>query len=273
MHKNGRPYYLPQISAPYNIVLDKLNDDNIGYNIIRFKPNDNDKILPSQKVIYSDIIEKCEINNNNPIWLSTDNDVLTICDGHHRYFKALYDNVPILGIVLNFCFNDACRILNKIQDIFDYEKSKSIENDVNQNIIDLKQDDENQFLNALEEHNGLLGGNKNNKKIIAYRKGSIIENSVIGNFFCLNPIKGYDKYEIEFDNLLDVKDLGVKYRKNEKPVDILCNIWFPHINFNTLASKYNVSLDNLKYKTITEFAKKLGYDGVKYDDNLIQGFK
>ena len=89
----------------------------------------------------------------------------------------------------------------------------------------------------------------------------------------LNPIDGYSKYEIDFDNLLDTNALGVTYKDSQDPTDILAKIWFPNINFEKISEQYNMASVNLKNKAIAERAMKMGYDGIKYGDKLIQGLK
>jgi hypothetical protein len=282
MLKNGRPYYLPQVSVPFENVLQKLDEEGINYELINLNPNDDDGIKTSQNVVYSDEVEKVNLNDTNPIWLSNDGENINICDGHHRYIKALLDNQPLKAVKLNMDFNDACRILNKIQDIYEYEQARNIEEIVNNDVIndenqaDSNYTDSSEFLKSLEEDNMAIQQEKpekNQKTIIAYRKEPIKENSVVGNFFALNPINGFSKYQIDFDNLLDTNELGVAYKDSQLPVDILAKMWFPHINFEKISNQYGTNSDNLKSKAIAEKAMKLGYDGVKYGDKLIQGLK
>lgn len=276
MLKNGRPYNLPQVSAPYSIVLNKLDDENIKYNILKIFPHENDNIKPLQSIVYSDEISNLNNFDKYPIWLSNDNNNVHICDGHHRYFRALLDNTSIIAIQLLLNHKDACRILNKIQDIYDYEQSQGLEEVEMQDTINYFQNDENQFLNSLEEDNLMIKNdipNNNKKTIIAYRKDPIKENSSIGNFFMLKPINGYSKYEIDFDNLLDTEELGIVYKDSQQPIDILTKSWFPHINFEKISEKYNIPSINLKNKAISEKAMKMGFDGIKYGDTLLQGLK
>jgi len=277
MLKNGRPYNLPQISAPYSLVLEKLDEEGIKYKIIKISPNDNDNIIPSQNFVFSSDVESCEIDDSNPIWLAKDNDDdINICDGHHRYVKALSDNVSLIGILIEMNSNDACRLLNKIQDIYEYEQSLNLEEVEDQEIINTYGDDENQFLDSLEEDNISVQSeipSINQQTIIAYRKENLNGNSVVGNFFTLTPIKGYNKYSIEFDNLLDTNALGVMFKDSQQPVEILAKIWFPHVNFEELSKKYNTASINLKNKSIAKKAQKMGFDGIKYGDSIIQGLK
>ena len=53
----------------------------------------------------------------------------------------------------------------------------------------------------------------------------------------------------------------------------MAKIWFPHINFEKISEQYEMPSINLKNKAIAEKAMKLGYDGIKYGDTLIQGLK
>jgi len=275
MLKNGRPYHLPQINFPYTIALEKLDEDGIDYDVVNIEPNEIDGIETSQNFVFSDEISKVNINDESPIWIAGNNKI-KICDGHHRYFKGMFDNKPVLAIKLNMDFIDACRILNKIQDIFEYEQSQGLEEVENQGAINFYQDDENQFLNNLEEDNINLQAEtpaKNEKTVIGYRLKPIKENSTIGNFFTLKPVEGYSKYEIDFENLLDTNSLGVTYKDGQEPVDILAKSWFPHINFEKLSTQHNTDSINLKMKAVSEKAMKMGYDGIKYGNSIIQGLK
>jgi hypothetical protein len=270
-----KPRFLPQVSAPYTIMLQKLDDDGVDYDIVEIDPNE---LEPLQGITFSDEVENVNLNDMNPIWMSNNNKVL---DGHHRMVRGLLDNKKLKAIRINLNEKDAARVLNKIHDIYEYEQAHGMEETTNDEVIN----DENQasagvsqseFLASLEEDNMTIQQEKsegNEKTIIAYRKEPIKKNSVVGNFFTLNPIDGFTKYQIDFDNLLDTNELGVTYKDGQQPVDILAKIWFPHINFEKISSQYNTDSNNIKSKAIAEKAMKLGYDGVKYGDKIIQGLK
>lgn len=53
MLKQGRPYYLPQISAPYTIILDKLAEEGISYDITEINPSEDDDVELSQSLVFS----------------------------------------------------------------------------------------------------------------------------------------------------------------------------------------------------------------------------
>jgi hypothetical protein len=272
-----KPRFLPQVSAPFEIVLQKLDEEGVDYEIVEINPNENE-LEASQGITFSDEVEKANINDNNPIWTSEDNKIL---DGHHRYVKALLDEIPLKAVNIKLNEKDASRVLNKIQDIYEYEQKQQMEEVVgNDYINDYNKTDsgvsDSEFLNSLEEDNLEVQSGKtstNQKTIIGYRRDPIKENSVVGNFFSLKPIEGFDKYQIDFDNLLDTHSLGIVYKDSQEPADILAKIWFPHVNFEKISKEYDMSSANLKNKAIAEKAMSFGFDGIKYGDTLIQGLK
>jgi hypothetical protein len=214
----------------------------------------------------------------NPIWLDQENNVL---DGHHRWVRAMLDGVPLKAIKIDMNSKDACRLLNKIQDVYDYTEQQKMEEVEMQDALNANNQANggvsyNEFLQALEEDNASVQAEKpsmNDKVVIAYRRDPINPNSVIGNFFTLNPIEGFAKYQIDFENLLDTNDLGLEYKDSQIPSEVLAKIWFPHVNFEKLSEEYDVPSLNLKNKAIAEKARHMGYDGIQYGDTLILGLK
>jgi hypothetical protein len=270
------PYYLPQISMPVDKVIEKLDEEDIDYDYIRV--DNPEELNPSQQFTTSDGVGKAEVDDKNPIWLDMDNN---IADGHHKWVKAVLDNTPITAIKIKMNFKDVCRLLNKIQDVHDYTEQQRMEEVVAQDAINANNEvnggvSYNEFLSALEENNAGLQAekpSKNDKVIIAYRKEPIREDSVIGNFFTINPIDGFSKYQIEFDNLLDTNELGIQFKDSQVPAEMLAKVWFPNVYFEKLSEQYNVPSINLKNKAVAQRAQSLGYDGIKYGDTLVQGLK
>ena len=63
------------------------------------------------------------------------------------------------------------------------------------------------------------------------------------------------------------------YKDGQEPVDILAKNWFPNINFEKLSTQHDVPAINIKNKAVAEKAIKMGYDGIKYGNTIIQGLK
>lgn len=268
------PFHLPQIDMPTDLVLKKLDEEDVDYEYIRVNPKE---LNPSQAFTLSDEVEKAVPSDKNPIWLDKD---MNILDGHKRMVFALTDNLPLTAVKIDKDSKDACRLLNKIQDIYEYEQQQQLEEVEAQDAINAENERTggatySTFLKSLEENNiGVQAEKptKNDKSIIAYRREPIKENSANGNFFTTEPIEGFDRYQIDFENLLDTQQLGVTYKDSQNPVDILSKMWFPNINFEKLGEIHHTEPIKLKYKAIVEKARILGYDGIKLD-KIIWGLK
>jgi hypothetical protein len=268
------PYHLPQISMPTDLILKKIDEEGVDYDYIRVNPKD---LNPLQAFTLSDEVEKAVPDDNNPIWLDKD---MNILDGHKRMVYALTDNLQLTAVQIDMNAKDACRLLNKIQDIYEYEQQQQLEEVEAQDAINANNERSggvsySEFLKSLEENN--IGAQtekptKNDQSIIGYRKDPLKENSVNGNFFTTNPIEGFDRYQIDFENLLDTHALGVEYKDSQNPVDILSKIWFPNINFEKLGELHKIEPVKIKYKAIAEKARTMGYDGIKFE-KIIWGLK
>lgn len=260
-----KPLFLPQVSAPVELVMEKLAEEGVSYEEIKIQP---EELHPMQGIVFSDEVNDFDVENMPPMWISKDNDIV---DGHHRYLKGIMNKKAVPCVRMNLNGKDSARILNKIQDIYDYEQQQKMEEVVMQDVIN-SDDGEistNEFLATLESVEMPEG---NGSKLVAYRQKPIVENSVVGNFFLMEPAGGYDKYEIEFENLLDTDDLGINF-DNKNPIDVLAKIWFPNADFENMSAPYTHSPIDLKNKAIADRAKEMGYDGIKYGNKMIQGLK
>lgn len=255
---NHKPKYLPQISAPFNIVLDYMDKDGISYKKAILNP---EVIKPSQGIIF---LDKLKDDVEDYVWLSMD---LKLLDGHHRLGSSLSANKPIKSIIIMLPYMEALRELNRIQDIINFKEKQEKLN------VDPYEFDIFNFIRDeyFYDENIFSGGQK--RKIIGYRNKPINKKSKSGNFFSLKPIKGYGKYQIEFDNLLDTDDLGIIYENNINPIYKLADYWFKGVDFEFISNKNNIPKDKLISRCIFELANKYGFDGIKYGDILIQTIK
>ena len=106
------PNYLPQLIAPIDKILEEVSNSDVEYEYIQMNPND---LKASQPFTLSDDVYTSVLDDMHPIWIDND---LNIIDGHHKWIKSLTSNNLILVVKLNVEFKDACRLLNKIQDIY-----------------------------------------------------------------------------------------------------------------------------------------------------------
>ena len=260
-----KPKHLPQISAPYKTVVDKLDNEGVSNEILNINP---EELNPLQGIVFSDRVKDFVPKDDNPIYVSKDNGIL---DGHHRFISALNAQEPIKCVKIDLNDKDGARVLNKIQDIFEYEEQQKMEEVVAQDVINSENEiDSGDFIDGVNEDEKISG---EKTTINGYREKPIMENSVIGNFFLLNPVNGYDKYEIEFENLLNTNDLGINCNSSEVPINTLANAWFPNIDFEKLSAEHDVPVHIFKNKAISDKASEMGYDGIKYGDILLQGLK
>ena len=74
-----------------------------------------------------------------------------VLDGHHRYGCALSNGVPLPYFQIMLPALDAARVLNKIQDIFEYEDKIRIEELTHTTSVDnLNSPETADFLSAIE---------------------------------------------------------------------------------------------------------------------------
>lgn len=271
-----KPMWLPQVNAPFNYTLDMLDKEDVEYKYMQADP---EELTPSQGIVAQDKVSQIDMDNVKPIWISKENMVL---DGHHRYVASLSRGIPIKCIKIMLSQKDAVRLLNKIQDIFEYENQEKIMEVVAQDQINVMNDPDSDFNNGgitstfeseLENDNKeiLHDSNKKPKMVTGYRKKEISDTSVVGNFFSLKPTEGYNKYDIEFDNILNTNDLDINFKNDQNPVSNLAQKWFPNIDFKKIAKKHDVTEDSIINRAVAEKARKMGYDGIKYGDIMIQG--
>lgn len=263
------PYHLPQIKMPVNIAVERLGNEGLEPELLEMDPNE---LEPMQKFVLSNITSKIDPNDIKIIWISNDNKII---DGHHGVMSALNNGKKVKCLKLPLDANASIRILNKIQDIYDYEQQLGLEEVVLQNVINDNNDNsqlEREYDDFLTEIENSPPQKGDECKVIAYREKPIKEESIIGNFFILKPQKGFDKYEIDFENLLDTNELGLNI-EGTNPIDILAKTWFPQVDFENVNAPYKYTPEQMKNKAIAEKARKMGFDGIKYGDMMVQGLK
>lgn len=235
-----QPMWLPQVSADHEYVTKSLDDDNIPYTVDTYNPTDLKPLQRDINVDTKDFFSK-KINNREPIdliYIANGNEIL---DGHNRN-SAYIENPSVSKIVcvkILMDYKDAARILNKIQDKFEWDGEKQLQE---------------------------TETNKNSVTMELYSNKPIDKRSKCGNFMIPDNKKGYDhKYEIEFDNLHDFNT------ESNNPIEALAEEWLG--NLNTLKEesvKHVLTYETYLLRKLAEEAKKRGYDGISYNNKIIQ---
>ena len=241
--------WLPQVTAPHDYVINGLKKESIGYSIENIDPI---SLKPIIEQINPNSVEflKSQMDNQQPIaplYVSKDNDVL---DGHNR-LHAYKNNPSIIKVVCIKVLldkNDASRVLNKIEDKYNWEQEL----------------DAQPVLPEIEEVEEV----KNNKTLELYSSKPISKNTKSGNFLIDTIKPSFDnKYGIEFENLYEMSDEEC----GTNPIESLARKWFP--NYEELkmeAVKNALTHETYVLRKIFNEAKKKGFDGIKYGSNFVQ---
>jgi hypothetical protein len=244
--------WLPQITSDYDYVYKNLDTSNVGYKIDAYDPH---KIKPLTDNVNIDNIRgiKDSVLKGepvNPIFISKDDEVL---DGHDRLFafQMTPEVSKIICVKVYADKHDASRILNKIQDKYNWE-----------NNLD---DNFQEKANDLEESEGEP---KNKKTLTLYSNKPFVPNTKVGNLLIDKQKPSFDKaYQFVFENLyeLDDKECG------DNPIESLSKKWFPdYDNFKMEAARAVLTFENYVLKRIYQEAYKRGFDGIKYGTKFVQ---
>lgn len=127
VEKRLKPSWMAQVEAPQEYVIEFLNREGIGHKIATMDPKmckaTQQDVDPAKAKGIQEAMDQDK--PLGPIYLSADDEIL---DGHHRAFAAIRhpDVEAISCIKLYQGLQDAMRTLNKIQDIFTFEKENNM---------------------------------------------------------------------------------------------------------------------------------------------------
>lgn len=243
-----RPQWLPQISAPFEEVVKSLDDQGIAWKQL---DKTVDQLKPLQSLVDSESIGKMVRSMNNgdvlpPIFIAGDDEIL---DGHHRFAAYKHpsfrkNGIPCIKIMADY--RDAARILNKIQDLFDYNKRGE--------------------KGGLETLDSLKGGKT---EIVCYRQNPLKNGSASGNFFSLQKDEDCKfAFKIEFDNCLMLDDEEIQ--STTWPCLYLAKKWFPESDLESKAREYGLDFKIFINRLVAKTAKSKGHDGICYGTKLLQ---
>lgn len=278
-----KPMWLPQMRCGVEYVKNELNKQGVKHGMVKVPPKE---LIPLQKNVKKSKVEyfKEMVDSSQPIepmYVSDDNSIL---DGHHRAFALMNDPLVSHAVCFKIYLDvkDSARVLNKIQDKYDFETNFNPESDDVLNFDSFKGSE--QFHNFDIDSN--LGSTqvkeepidetmdfstvKNNPKTVTlYKSKEINTKAKTGDFLIPEQKKNFNhKYDIQFENLYEIKDEEIK--DFASPIEYIVEKWFKGINMKEESVKHALTQEIHTYRQINEKAKKLGYDGIKYGTKFVQ---
>jgi hypothetical protein len=271
--------WLPQMKSGLSYVKNELEKQGIKHGMVKVAPKE---LIPLQANVKKSKVEyfKEMVDGNQPlepIFVSDDNHIL---DGHHRAYAFMNDPsvTAVVCLKLYMDANDAARVLNKIQDKYDFETNFNPESDdlltfdnvakTSQQFTDFDIDKQG----AIAEEDELVdfAAVKNNpKSITLYKSKPINQKSKTGDFLIPEQKRNFNhKYDINFENLYEIKDEDLQ--SYASPIDYIVEKWFSGVNMKEESVKHSLTQEMYTYRQINEKAKKMGFDGIKYGNKFVQ---
>lgn len=279
--------WLPQIKEEnVNEILQELKDNGIIVKSVLVEPN---YLKPLQKKVSRHKIDELnEIVDNDEYlpktWVDANNNIL---DGHHRAYvyqlRPDISKVECFKVFLNS--QDACRILNKIQDKIDFKKEYGITEPSTYSMFDPIQKEISsvdspkaryfgkETEKEIQEEKDLTFDDVTNKTCTLYSVRPFDKGNTSGFIMSFTKDKGYDKeYEILFDKLLNVP----KEEMDLYEPFYLAAMYILDPNFEKdpamikkMASDVNKVYSEFIKDRLNGFAKRAGYDGINFGDKLM----
>lgn len=267
-----KPIWLPQMKTELPYVKNELDKHGVGYEMVQIEPKE---LIPLQQNVKKNKVDyfKDKINNDSPlepICITNDNEIL---DGHHRAYAFMADPSVKSIVCLKVCLNknDAARILNKIQDKFDFEQNFNPEKDDILTFDNIRDSFKTNITDETPSEDLMTFDTvRNNPKTLTlYKNQPINTKSKTGDFLSINPSKNFShKYVISFNNLLEISEEDLK--KYNSPIQHLVEKWFSGRNLKEESVKNALTQEIHTYRSVNEMAKKRGYDGIQYGNKFVQ---
>ncbi len=259
-----KPIWSPQInSGAHDFILGQLDKNNFPYTTGYIDPNE---LKPSQISVNNNSIKyfnDCIANKKqiDPIYVAQGQ----ICDGHAKVYAAK-NNPKVKGIYaiqIGLPFQDACAILNKYNDRFEFE------NGVENEITETEDDDKNLLLGGPESESESGDTKEKKSKIITVYSPKPIQKDGKHNFVITTEKPRFThKYDLQFENLHEIPDESL----TDDPISSLYQEWFNSNDLNEIekmASKVALTSDKFMTREIAKEAKKRKFDGIQFGSKYI----
>ena len=305
VEKRLKPSWMAQVDAPQEYVLEFLNREGVGHKVVTMDPKlckaTQQDVDPEKAKGISEAMDQNK--PLGPIFLSADDEIL---DGHHRAFAAIR-NPEVEGVSCIKIYQglqDAMRTLNKIQDIFSFEKEnnmpgfagkygntvdESAKDDVTQVPVapltpqnstadaDAEATDVQIPQDVVPQAQPAQGSQlvpfesaaQNPKELKLYAAKPVNTQARTGDFLLMEK-KPAMKVEIDiaFENLLEIKPEaleGVTF-----PTEAVLREWLPGQDYTAEAKSQGLTQEVYMSREVNRLALQKGFDGISYGNKLVQ---
>lgn len=306
VEKRLKPKWMAQVEAPQEYVIEFLNREGIDHKVVTMDPKLCKHTQADVDPVKAKGIQEAMDQDKplGPIYLSADDEIL---DGHHRAFAAIRhpDVESVSCIKIYQGLQDAMRVLNKVQDIFSFEKENNMPGFAGKygNTIDesnkdaVTPDAQPQPSQSAAPEAGATDAPETDVQIptdvVPQQQGqgaqlvpfeSAVQNPQEMTLYAAKPLntkartgdflltekKPAMKLElnVSFDNLLVIKPEameGVSF-----PTEAVLQEWLPGQDYTAEAKSQGLTQEVYMSREVNRLALQKGYDGINYGDKLVQ---
>ena len=255
---NTKHSWLPQMTADYPYILKNLGLYGVPFEIVNVDPK---QLKPVGKLLNADKVKEYEeaIKGKKPVSPSFISENDEILDGKHRAYAFKYSPVKSVQCIRLKCDTPtAARMLNKIQDKYDFEHG----NEDNDKVLDYYKPRKVEVEKPLDE---ATGGKPNPKTFVVYTNKPIKpgSNPKTGHHGIFENKKNFEhKHTIAFKNVYE-------HTTNDDPkqmIEGLCAEWFPEglERYKKEADQHALTLEAYMNRKIVDEGRARGYDAIVY---------
>lgn len=307
IEKRLKPAWMAQVDAPQEYVMEFLNREGVGYKVVSMDPKACKHTQADVDPVKAKSIQEA-MDQDKPlgsIYLSADDEIL---DGHHRAFAAIrHPDVEAVSCVkLYLGLQDAMRVLNKIQDIFSFEKEQNLPgfaqkygdmklapkqpldapvNEAEKDVaapeadpkpnVDTGVSDEHlpQEVVPQQSQTATLvpfeSAAQNPKEMKLYGAKPINTQARTGDFL-LTEKKPSMRFEfnVSFDNLLEIAPEALE--NMTYPTEAVLQEWLPGQDYTAEAKSQGLTQEVYMSREVNRLALQKGFDGISYGNKLVQ---
>lgn len=298
VEKRMKPSWMAQVTAPHQYILDHLDEMGVGYKMDNIAP---EKCKPMQEKIDTQKVNffKDKIDNNQPlepIYMAGDDEIL---DGHHRAFSFTeHPEVETMTAIKIYAeYKDAMRLLNQLQDRYDFEQevndgqmqpmgmlpTSQGDNGIAGEVVMAEEDEDEQLPTDAPvepEKAGLSNAGasryvtydsvgKNKQVLTLFKSKPLNDKAKTGDFLVTKSKPGFTvEYTLEFENLLTIP--AEEIEDESLPTEALLKKWLPDVDLQAEASKQSLMYPVYLSREINRLAQQKEIDGVQYGDLFVQ---